>query len=437
MQREPYAALLDKEEEARTNFYVIKAMTWIVAALLVCTLLNEIGVFEVDKPLVRSSLVLIIVMYASCLILARKRTVLSDPRFKFFLLGMALVFTFLVTVLLPSYTSILYVLPMLLSAQYRSSGLARFSLVTSCLFALVSPVLAFLLKTYSLVYLKGYLETVSQASVTVSEVATLTDRQSVGRIILYLGVPQVLLLLGLCALFFSLVKGRKENHLRRMEVADLNGRLTKQLRLTSEVQDSALLAMAQLIESRDSSTGAHVRRTAQIVQLLCKSMLRDPASGMTEELAAQMVKAAPLHDLGKIAIDDSILRKPGPLTTEEWVQIKRHPTDSARSIEQVFRSMEDAALTRVAVNMAFYHHERLDGSGYPKGLTGHDIPLEARVMAVADVLDAVLSRRSYKAPVPYETALSIVKDEMLACHLDPILLPYLLEMKEEIRKIYV
>ena len=437
MQQNSYAAMLDREEEARANFYVIRAMTAAQVLLLVCFIINEIGIFEAGKGIMRTVFLLTLVLYTVCVTVARKRSVLGDPRFKYYLLGMVLLMTFCITTLLANYTSLLYILPMLLAAQYRSRKLAVGALVFSCLFTLFSPVIAFLLRAYSLKYLTGYLETVARVSLTVSETPVYTTAESVYRILLYLGFPQMLMLLALSALVFSIVKGRNENHARRIEVADLNTRLTKQLRLTSDVQDSALLAMAQLIESRDSSTGGHVRRTAQIVQLLCKAMLRDPASGMTEELAAQMVKAAPLHDLGKIAIDDSILRKPGPLTSEEWVQIKRHPTDSARSIEQVFRGMEDAGLTRVAVNMAFYHHERLDGTGYPKGLTGRDIPLEARIMAVADVLDAVLSRRSYKSPVPFETALSIVKEEMLACRLDPILLPYLLEVKEEIRKNYI
>lgn len=437
MQNNTYASLLDQEEEARANYHVIRAIAVAEVFLLLCFVLNELGVFEAEKILMRMSFFTSLLLFAICLIGAKKRNVLSDKRFKFVLCTLTLLLTFSITVLLPGYTSILYMLPLLIAAQYRSRRLAYVSMTFSCLFAFFSPVIAYLLGTYSTDYLSGYLETVARVTVTLSETPAFTETQSVLRILLYLGLPQVLILAALYSLFISIVKNRKENHLRRMEVADLNSKLTKQLQLTSDVQDSALIAMAQLIESRDQSTGGHVRRTALIVQEICRSMLRDPASGMTEELAAQMVKAAPLHDLGKIAIDDDILRKPGPLTPEEWVLVKKHPTDSARSIEQVFRGMEDADLTRVAVNMAFYHHERLDGSGYPKGLTGRDIPLEARIMAVADVLDAVLSRRSYKAPVPFETALSIVKEEMLACRLDPILLPYLLEVKEAIRKNYI
>lgn len=437
MKRDPYAVMIDKEEEARANYYVIRALTVTEAFFLVCFLLNEIGVFQAGKALMRSAFAVSLLSFVACVLAARKRNILGDHRFKYYLLALVLLLTLFITTLLTSYATLLYLFPLLLAAQYRSKRLTICALVLSCLFALFSPVLAFLFNTYSLKYLGGYLETVARVSLTVTEGALYTTSESVCRILLYLGFPQMLILLSLSAMIFTVVKNRKENYARRMEIADLNNRLTRQLSITSDVQDSALIAMAQLIESRDSSTGGHVRRTALIVQSIAKAMLRDPASGMTEELAANMVKAAPLHDLGKIAIDDSILRKPGPLTAEEWVLIKKHPTDSARSIEQVFRGMEDADLTRVAVNMAFYHHERLDGSGYPKGLSGRDIPLEARIMAVADVLDAVLSRRSYKAPVPYETALSIVKEEMLACRLDPILLPYLLEQKEEIRKFYL
>lgn len=437
MQQDPHVFLLDQEEEARANYHVIRAMGYAEGFLFICFILNEFRVFEVDLTLMRISFLSMLAACVICFFASKQRSILAGKRFKYVLCALTLLFTCLITTLLPGYSALLYLLPLLMAAQYRSSRLIYLSLVFSCLFTLLSPVLAFIADTYSLSYYSGYLETVAGVSIAITEAPAFTVSESVLRILLYLGLPQMLILLALFPLFLSIVKGRKENHLRRMEVADLNGKLTRQLRLTTDVQDSALIAMAQLIESRDKSTGGHVRRTALIVEEICRSMLRDPASGMTEELAKQMVKAAPLHDLGKIAVDDAILRKPGPLTPEEWALIKKHPTDSARSIEQVFRSMEDADLTRVAVNMAFYHHERLDGSGYPKGLTGRDIPLEARIMAVADVLDAVLSRRSYKAPVPFETALSIVKEEMLSCRLDPILLPYLLEVKEEIRKNYL
>ena len=119
-----------------------------------------------------------------------------------------------------------------------------------------------------------------------------------------------------------------------------------------------------------------------------------------------------MHDLGKIAVDDAILRKPGRFTPEEFEQMKKHAAEGARIVDQILKDTDDDEFHRIAVNVAHYHHERWDGSGYPEKLAGEQIPLEARIMAIADVYDALVSKRVYKESMPFDKADEIIMEGM-------------------------
>lgn len=430
------AAVLGREEETKANLYTVRALGGVLAAVFVCFVLNEAGVFEVNKTFMRAGFFSSLIEYLAVLRFSRKPKVLSSLKCKYWLLGAFLLFAGVINVLLSGYSAILIVLPLLLATQYRSMLFAHISLAGACFLALAAPVAAFFLGTYNYGYLSGYLETVCRVTVTTSGAPLFTDGHAAGRILLYLGLPQVISLCGLGVILFSAVRHRTETFEARLEIAVLNRRLVEQMKRLSDTQDDALAALADIIESRDENTGGHVHRASEIVRILAETMLEDPSSGMTKELAASMEKGAPLHDLGKVSIDDTILKKPGPLTGEEWKLVKQHPGRSADIIRQTFKEMEGSEFLRVSVNMALYHHERMDGKGYPEGLRGNAIPLESRVMALADVFDAVLSKRSYKEAVPFDEAFEIVHSEM-PDHLDASLYIYLERAKERIRRQYV
>jgi HD-GYP domain-containing protein (c-di-GMP phosphodiesterase class II) len=147
------------------------------------------------------------------------------------------------------------------------------------------------------------------------------------------------------------------------------------------------------------------------------------------------VKAAPMHDLGKIGIPDAILRKPGRLTPEEYAVVRQHSVLSAQIITRILTGIENERLLTTAVNIAKYHHERVDGSGYPEGLRGDDIPLEARIMAIADVYDALVSERCYKAPMTFEQAFQTVENAM-GTQFDEKLNPYFIACRQQIEAFY-
>ena len=188
-----------------------------------------------------------------------------------------------------------------------------------------------------------------------------------------------------------------------------------------QTRDATIYAFAVLAETRDSDTGNHIRRTQRYVRALAQELRNDHhfANTLTDESVELLFKSAPLHDIGKVGIPDNILLKPGKLTSEEFAVMKCHPTigrDAILAAESVLGA--ENGFLRFAREIAYSHQEKWDGSGYPEGLSGAAIPLSARLMAVADVYDALISRRVYKPPFSHATAVQIITQGSGA-HFDP------------------
>jgi putative two-component system response regulator len=203
------------------------------------------------------------------------------------------------------------------------------------------------------------------------------------------------------------------------------------------IQDVTILAMASLAETRDSDTGNHIRRTQHYVKALADKLSSNPrfAAILSDHYINMLFKSAPLHDIGKVGIPDRILLKPGKLTPDEFDIMKTHTTLGRDAIQHA----EDSLSTKVefltlAKEIAYSHQEKWDGSGYPEGLSANSIPVSARLMAVADVYDALISRRVYKDPMPHELALEIIRSGR-DTHFDPDMVDAFLEIAEEFRSI--
>ena len=207
-------------------------------------------------------------------------------------------------------------------------------------------------------------------------------------------------------------------------------RLLENTRRISMIQDSVIVGMANLIESRDGSTGKHVKNTQMYVRMIADELYRRNlfAEELTPEYIEDLCKAAPLHDVGKIKVPDAILQKPGKLTPEEFDAMKLHTTYSRKIIQTIIGDVEDEHYVRIVEDIALYHHERWDGTGYPTGLAGDSIPLAARIMAVADVFDALYEERCYKPPIrPIERIMQIMS-EGRGTQFDPVIIDVFMEM---------
>lgn len=193
---------------------------------------------------------------------------------------------------------------------------------------------------------------------------------------------------------------------------DLRLEVEKKTRHIISMHDNLIISLAMMVESRDNSTGGHIKRTSEGVRILIDEILKEGQLDLTPEFCRNVIKAAPMHDLGKIAVDDAVLRKPGKFTDAEYEEMKKHSAEGARVIHEILLNTDDEQFKVIAENVAHYHHERYDGSGYPDKLKGEDIPLEARIMAIADVYDALVSKRVYKEAFDFERANNIILEGM-------------------------
>jgi putative two-component system response regulator len=199
---------------------------------------------------------------------------------------------------------------------------------------------------------------------------------------------------------------------RTREILSQADELVRSKQAVIASQDATITALCSLTEVRDNETGGHIRRTQNYVRVLAQALVDHPRfrHELNEEAIDLMFRSAPLHDVGKVAIPDAILLKNGKLTPQEWEIMRRHPTYGRDALAQAEAELGDqgSSFLRYAREIAHCHHEKWDGSGYPQGLSGEAIPLSARLMAVADVYDALISRRSYKQPYTHEEALAVI-----------------------------
>lgn len=230
----------------------------------------------------------------------------------------------------------------------------------------------------------------------------------------------------------DLLKGK--NHYLEKEIDRRTRENLKQIDELHAIQDVAFNAMVSLAETRDCDTGNHIRRTQTYIKILAERLRDNPryAVQLDPKNIELIVKSAPLHDIGKIGIPDSILMKPGPLTDDEFNIMKRHTSLGFQAIKNAeMNSGRSMDFLRYAKEIAYSHHERWDGNGYPLGLAGNDIPLSARLMAVADAYDALINKRVYKPPFSHEDAVNIIL-EGNGTRFDPAIIDVFIELADEL-----
>ncbi len=235
----------------------------------------------------------------------------------------------------------------------------------------------------------------------------------------------------------ELVKSRVNNQLElkryRNHLEELVRERTKEL---ADTQDVAIYCLASLTETRDPETGGHILRTQRYVRALSERLKTHPSYSdfLKNGTIELLYKSAPLHDIGKVGVPDVILKKPGKLTPEEFEEMKKHTVYGMQALLVAEKKLGANSFMRLAAEIAYTHHEKWDGTGYPRGLRGEEIPISGRIMALADVYDALISRRVYKQPFPHEAAFSALA-EGRGRTFDPEMTDCFLAMEDEVRTI--
>ena len=204
----------------------------------------------------------------------------------------------------------------------------------------------------------------------------------------------------------------------------------------TSMQQNIIITMADIVENRDENTGGHIRRTAKYVEIIARQLKAADLYGniLTERYIQDMIIAAPLHDIGKIHIPDAVLKKEGRFTPEEYDVMKSHTTAGKRLLQQAEGNLGESGYLDIAIQMAGYHHEWWNGRGYPEGLRGQAIPLCARIMAVADVFDAIVSQRCYKGAMSIDEAYDLISRDS-GTHFDPVVVEIFLEARDAITEV--
>lgn len=219
---------------------------------------------------------------------------------------------------------------------------------------------------------------------------------------------------------------------------ELEEMVNKKVEEISESQIATIFALVKLSESRDDDTGTHIERTSELCRLMGQllSVLPEYKEIINDKYIDNIYKASPLHDIGKVGIPDSILLKPGKLTKEEFDIMKSHTIIGYKTLSEVQRKYKNNGFIKMGMEIAKYHHEKWDGTGYPIGLSGNKIPVSARIMALVDVYDALRSKRVYKEAFTHERSCEIIK-EGRGKHFDPLIVDVFLENNEKFKDISI
>ena len=235
------------------------------------------------------------------------------------------------------------------------------------------------------------------------------------------------------------VRSQLHDHNIQLEaqVAERTAALQAQTREVLKGQEMTIIALGSLAETRDNETGNHIRRTQEYVRQLCDEVRFLPRwkAAYDADGFSLIWKSAPLHDIGKVGIPDAILLKPGKLTNEEFEQMKQHTVLGRRALDMAIQQVSsEQSFLSIASQIAYHHHERWDGAGYPDRLAGESIPLPARMMAIADVYDALVSKRVYKAPMPHHDAIELLRQGR-GTQFDPNLIDIFLTRADQMKTI--
>ncbi len=389
------------ENELHANKIVAKVMGTTFLIFTLIYLLNVFNIFEIDEMIMTTSYVV-----SSCLLLmpAVMSYILKlDKKYvKYINVISAVLFVTLISVTLTYHVVVIYVYPIAIASLYFSKRVNILATSLTVVGVSVGQVLAF------------FMDTLQDDNFTVFH-----------EMILWGIIPRAMILIAI-AIIFTMLCSR---------TVALLGKLTKVTGELKHYHNEMIMGFATLVENKDGSTGGHIKRKTMYVKLLAEELKNRGfyKEILTDEYVENLCMAAPMHDIGKIAVPDVVLQKPGKLTEDEFEIIKQHAKRGGKIVEETFGHLGNDKYAKMAYEVAKYHHEKWNGCGYPEGLKRKEIPLCARIMAVADVFDALSEKRCYREAMPLEKCFKII-EEGSGQHFDPMLVEVFLDIRKNVEK---
>lgn len=425
-----------KISEIDANRFNLIFLFALIFLSLVGMILNIVGIFPYSKSIFIPSIALFIIVALIPIVIyiihdkikKLDHSILVHPIYKYVLIGVTYVGILILCVMMSFHAVLLMAIPPLILSQYYYNRRDTYVLlVLSIILVPIAVYGGFLFGIPDRNMIKGML-TDEEAMVLANRISILTKQRAL-EIFLHYVLPRVLTLMSVVFLGNAITK-------RNTKMLDTEASLSREVKhemeRINELQTNVIEELASVIESRDTDTGEHVQRTKTYAKMIA-TKLKDTEKfkdQIDDDKIDRIAKAAPLHDIGKIVVSDTILLKPGRLTPEEFDKMKTHTTKGGEMVTNFFLKFDDIDFYQEAYNIAIAHHEKWDGSGYPKGLKAEDIPIEARIMAIADVFDALVSKRVYKDSISPEEAFDVIVRDA-GRHFDPDMVNALIDIKEE------
>ncbi len=391
------------ENEKQANGIVAKVMATTFLIFTVIYILNLCDVFIIKPEIMNtayvcSAFLLLLPMFLNHVFKIEKVCV------KYINVMCAVLFVMLLSITLTYHVVVIYVYPIAIASLYFSKKLNIVATILTVIGVSVGQIMAF------------YMDTVKDVNF-----------ETLYKAVVWGIIPRAMVLTAI-AVIFTMLCSRTVALLKKLMTA------TEDL---EHYHREMVMGFATLVENKDGSTGGHIRRTSLYVKLLADELLNRGCykDELNREYIEMLSKAAPMHDIGKIAVPDVILQKPGKLTDEEFEAMKSHTLRGGEIIRETFGHLEDKKYTRMAYEVARFHHEKWNGRGYPEGLKGEEIPLCARIMAIADVFDAVSEKRCYRDAMPMDKCFKII-EEGSGESFDPVLAEVFVSIRENVEWVH-
>ena len=390
-----------KENEEQANLIVAKVMRITLLIFTFIYLLDVIGIFIVNLKIMTAAYLgsAGLLLLPTLLVNICKQ---NNSYIKYVNVLVAVVFTTLLSITLTYHVVVIYVYPIAIASLYFSRKLNILSTALTVTGVSIGQLAAY------------YLDTLQDDNFL-----------TLDYVLLFGILPRALVLIAIAAIF-TMLSDRTSRLLSNL--------LSKEAKL-NHFHKEMVMGFATLVENKDGSTGGHIKRTTTYVKLLAEELRNRGIyqEELTDEYLENLYKAAPMHDIGKIAIPDVVLQKPGRLTEEEFRIIQEHTLRGGEIIKETFGHLENEQYTQMAYEVARHHHEKWNGKGYPDGLKRKEIPLCARIMAIADVFDAVSEKRCYRDAMPLEQCFEIIADGSGQAF-EPLLAEVFLDIREKIEQ---